>query len=307
MKVLMVTGGAGFIGSNFIKYYKRVVEDCIIINYDKLTYAGNLKNVQELEGSPGYYFVKGDICDPKQVSRVIRECDPDYVINFAAESDVARSIDDPFLFGRTNGMGTLNLLTCFKNYWEDRGYAGKLFIQVSADQLYAGNIDKSRHFSAESNLWPANPYSASKAGAELMAEAYFKSFKLPVIITRCCNTYGPYQHREKYIPNCIIRALKNEPIPFYGDGTNIRKWIHVNDHCSALTEIIRTGEPGQLYNIGGGEEISDLEIAGIILRYVRQGIICHPNSSKEKCGYSLHEGIKETIKWYESFPEIWDN
>lgn len=325
MKVVMVTGGAGFIGSNFIKYFRQTYPEYVVLNYDKLTYAGNKDNVKELEGDSKYHFVQGDICDPKQVNKIIWEYAPDYVINFAAESHVDRSITDPLLFGRTNMMGTLNLLECLKNFWLDCGYDSKRFVQISTDEVYGSIDNEVDYFSEDSDLMPSSPYSASKASADLMVLAFFKTFNFPSMITRCSNNYGPYQNTEKFIPNCIIKALNDEPIPIYGDGTNIREWIHVGDHCAAVAKILFKGAPGEVYNIGSGEEVSNIEMAGIILDHLgkrpdaflkvadrpghdwRYALDCDKirNKLEWKCRYSVKEGILDTIQWYKDNIAWW--
>ena len=327
MRVIMVTGGAGFIGSNFIRYFMGMYPDFYVINYDNLTYAGNLKNVQDLAGSSRYVFIKGDICDTEQIKKVIRQYNPDYVLNFAAESHVDRSIDDPLLFGKTNVMGTLNLLYCLQKHWQGGGgHSSKRFLQVSTDEVYGSIANLKDSFDEESNLLPNSPYSASKAGADLLGRAFYKTYNFPIIITRCCNNYGPYQNKEKFIPNSIIKAIKNEPITIYGDGTNIREWIHVTDHCAAIAQVLFKGKLGEIYNIGSGEEVSNLEMAEMILNYLGKPkdaivrVADRPghdwryalNSEKIKkisqwkCKYSLTEGIKETIRWYQENRSWWD-
>ncbi|HHV64066.1 MAG TPA: dTDP-glucose 4,6-dehydratase [Peptococcaceae bacterium] len=326
MKAIMVTGGAGFIGSNFIRYFMESHPDYLIINYDNLTYAGNLNNVQDLAGSSKYVFIKGDICDTEQVEKVLKDYDPEYVLNFAAESHVDRSINDPLLFGKTNVLGTLNLLYCLQKHWQGDGYTSKRFLQVSTDEVYGSIANLEDYFDEESNLLPNSPYSASKAGADLLGRAFYRTYNFPIIITRCCNNYGPYQYKEKFIPNSIIKALKDEPIPIYGDGTNRREWIHVTDHCAAIDQVLFGGKPGEIYNIGSGEEVSNLEMAEMILKYLGKPtdaivkVADRPghdwryalNSDKIKsffqwkCNYSLTEGIKETIKWYQENRDWWD-
>jgi len=190
MKVIMVTGGAGFIGSNFLKYFIENYKNYAVLNYDKLTYAGNKENVRELDGNPRYFFEQGDICDSKQVTKVIKKYNPDYVINFAAESHVDRSISTPLLFGQTNIMGTMNLLECLKKHWEKDNYTSKRFLQISTDEVYGSIDNNSGLFSEGSKLMPNSPYAASKAGADLMVRAYARTYGVPVIITRCCNNYG---------------------------------------------------------------------------------------------------------------------
>lgn len=326
MGVLLVTGGAGFIGSNFIRYFMETNKDFIVVNYDKLTYAGNLNNLKEVETLPGYRFVKGDICDREEFNRTLKEYNPDYIVNFAAESHVDRSISGPSLFGQTNFMGTLNLLRCAYEFWGN-DCENKRFLQISTDEVYGSIENDSDYFTEASNLMPNSPYSASKAGADMMARAFSRTYSLPVIITRCCNNYGPYQYKEKFIPTCIMKALNDEPIPIYGDGKNVREWIHVSDHCSAVVEALFHGTPGEVYNIGSGEEVSNIDMARIILRNLGKpedalmkvsDRLGHDkryalDSGKIKsqlswtCGCKLEEGIKETIEWYKNNQTWWND
>lgn len=326
MRVLLVTGGAGFIGSNFIRYFLETNKDFIVVNYDNLTYAGNLNNLKEVEMLPTYRFVKGDICDSEEFNRTLKKYNPDYIINFAAESHVDRSISGPSVFGQTNFMGTLNLLQCAHEFWGS-SCADKRFLQVSTDEVYGSIENDSDYFIEDSNLLPNSPYSASKAGADMMVRAFGRTYGLPVIITRCCNNYGPYQYSEKLIPICIIKALNDEPIPIYGDGTNIREWIHVSDHCSAIIKALFYGTPGEVYNIGSGEEVSNVDMAKIILSNLSKPTdsikkvndrLGHDrryalDSSKIKnqlswaCSYKLEEGIKETIEWYKNNQTWWND
>jgi dTDP-glucose 4,6-dehydratase len=318
MKAIIVTGGAGFIGSNYIKHLLQLNNDYLVINYDKLTYAGNLDNVKELKKHPMYRFIKGDIGSQKHFSKIIKEYDPDFVVNFAAESHVDRSINDPFVFGRTNVMGTLNILECLKKHWQQIDYQNKRFLQVSTDEVYGSIENKEDSFTEDCKLMPNSPYSASKAGADLMVRAYIRTYGFPAMITRCCNNYGSHQNYEKFIPSCIRKALNNETIPIYGDGTNIREWIHVNDHCAAITKVLLDGDLGEVYNIGSGEEVSNIEMAKLILKYLGkesdaiERIADRPghdwryalDSSKIKnqlgwkCIYQLDNGIRDTIRWY---------
>ncbi len=318
MKVLLVTGGAGFIGSNFIKYFMNSYRDFIVVNYDKLTYAGNPENLKEVAELPNYHFVKGDICDSIQFNKTLREYDPDYIVNFAAESHVDRSISDPLIFGQTNLIGTLNILECAHNFWSRDKYAQKRLLQISTDEVYGSLESTAGLFTENSDLLPNSPYSASKAGADLLVRSFFRTYGLPVIITRCCNNYGPNQYREKFIPTCISKALKNEPIPIYGNGANIREWIHVNDHSEAIVKALFSGKTGEIYNIGSGEEVTNIEMARMILAilgkpqdsfiYVSDRL-GHDNryaldSTRSKnelgfsCSYKLKEGILETVLWY---------
>ena len=326
MEVLLVTGGAGFIGSNFIKYFINTYKDFVVVNYDKLTYAGNLENLREVSDLPNYHFVEGDICDNVQFNKVLSEFNPDYIINFAAESHVDRSIDGPLVFGQTNLIGTLNLLECTRNFWKKTNYSGKRFLQISTDEVYGSLENNTDKFFENSNLLPNSPYSASKAGADLLARAFFRTYGLPVIITRCCNNYGPYQYKEKFIPTCVSRALKDQPIPIYGNGSNVREWIHVLDHCKSVVNALFSGTPGEIYNIGSEEETSNIDMARMILDILgkpQDSIIYindrlgHDNryaldSTKGKnelgcsCSYKLKEGLLETVLWYKNNQAWWE-
>lgn len=326
MKVLLVTGGAGFIGSNFIKFFMNTHKDFIVVNYDKLTYAGNLENLRDVEKLPGYHFVHGDICNREQFLKTLSEYNPDYVINFAAESHVDRSIDGPSIFGQTNFLGTLNLLECIQSFWSKTNYNGKRFLQISTDEVY-GSIDNDKDFFTENSyLLPNSPYSATKAGADLLVRSYVKTYGLPVVITRCCNNYGPYQYREKFIPTCISKALKDQPIPIYGDGTNVREWIHVSDHCTAIVKALFFGIPGEIYNIGSGEEVSNINMAQRILNILgksqdsiikvsdrpghdKRYAVSSLKSQKEldwSCSNNLDAGMLETVLWYKDNQSWWD-
>lgn len=325
MKILLVTGGAGFIGSNFIRFFLKRNKDFIVVNLDKLTYAGNLDNLREIENSPRYHFVKGDICNFELIGYVMKRFKPDYIINFAAESHVDRSINQPSIFAQTNVTGTLTLLEMARNTWSNSNYRGNRFIQVSTDEVYGSLENDTDYFLEESNLAPNSPYSASKASADMMARAYHQTFGLPVIITRCCNNYGPYQHAEKFIPTCITHALQDKPIPIYGTGNNVREWIHVLDHDTALIRALFYGKPGEIYNVGSGEEVTNLEMAGKILKILGkpQDLIemvndrpGHDrryalNSYKAKTHlnwntrYPLDIGLKETVKWYRDHMDYW--
>ncbi|UWG98289.1 dTDP-glucose 4,6-dehydratase [Dehalobacter sp. DCM] len=321
MRVILVTGGAGFIGCNFIKYFLEADNEAIIINYDKLTYAGDYTHIKDLEGHGRYYFVRGDIAT-SQVKKIIRECDPDYVVNFAAESHVDRSISDPMIFGQSNIMGTLNLLECLREFWSIEGKGTipreKRFLQISTDEVYGSLCFADDPVTEESHIQPNSPYSASKAAADLLVRAYARTYQFPVLITRCCNNYGPYQNEEKFIPACIKRALNNEPLAIYGDGSNIREWIHVRDHCTAIAKVLFSGELGEVYNVGSGEEVSNSAMAAMILRQLGKPedavikVADRPghdwryalNSNKVKtklgweCQYGLEEGIRDTVQWY---------
>jgi len=256
MRVL-VTGGAGFIGSNFIRYCLREYPDWHVVNFDKLTYAGNLENLAGIDEAR-YSFVRGDIADPVAVEAVFSQRF-DVVVNFAAESHVDRSILDPAPFMRTNVLGTQVLLDAA------RSHGVGLFVQVSTDEVYGSLEECDPPFTEDSPLAPNSPYAASKAAADMLARAWWKTYRVPVIITRCCNNFGPYQFPEKLIPLVITNALQDLPIPVYGDGRNIRDWIHVEDHCRAIAAVIERGRPGEIYNIGAGCEVRNIDLVRRIL------------------------------------------
>ena len=255
MKKLLITGGAGFIGSNFIRHILNKYEDYSVTNLDKLTYCGNLGNLKDIEDDKRYKFVKGDIADSQLVSRLVKR--HDVIINFAAETHVDRSITDPYSFVRTNVVGTHTLLEAAK------ASGVGLFIQISTDEVY-GSIAKGS-FREKDPLEPNSPYSAAKAGGDLMARSYFVTFKLPVIITRSSNNFGPYQYPEKVIPLFITNALEGKSLPLYADGMNVRDWLFVLDNCEAIDIVMHKGKPGEIYNIGGVTEITNLELTHSIL------------------------------------------
>jgi dTDP-glucose 4,6-dehydratase len=255
MQRFLVTGGAGFIGSNYIRHLLRKNSNISIINFDKLTYAGNLDNLRDVEKNPRYHFVQGDICDAMLVDQYMAETD--IVVNFAAESHVDRSIGAPDDFIRTDVFGAFVLLEAA------RWHRVKKFIQISTDEVY-GSIEQGS-FKENDALMPSNPYSASKAGADRLAYSYFVTYDLPVIITRCSNNFGPYQYPEKLIPLFVTNAIENKPLPIYGDGKNVRDWIYVEDHCDAIDFLLEHGKDGEVYNIGGGNERDNLEITAMIL------------------------------------------
>ncbi|HHV75369.1 MAG TPA: dTDP-glucose 4,6-dehydratase [Thermoanaerobacterium sp.] len=324
MKTYLVTGGAGFIGSNFIKYMLSKYNDIKIINLDKLTYAGNLENLKDVEDNPNYTFVKGDICDKGLVEDVFSK-DIDYVVNFAAESHVDRSILEPEIFAKTNILGTVTLLNTARNAWQDGdGFIeGKKFLQVSTDEVY-GSLGKDGYFTEKTPLDPHSPYSSSKAAADLIVKAYYDTYKMPVNITRCSNNYGPYQFPEKLIPLMINNCLNKKPLPVYGDGMNIRDWLYVEDHCKAIDMVLHKGKIGEIYNIGGHNERTNIHIVKTIISYIhdnvdstvdeslikyvadrkghdrRYGI--DPTKIKEELGWypetKFEDGIIKTIKWY---------
>lgn len=272
-KRVLITGGAGFIGSNFVKYMRGVHPDWMLVNLDALTYAGNLENLKELEGDPRYVFVKGDITDRSLVQRLFEEYGFDFVVNLAAESHVDRSIREPELFLRTNVIGTQCLLDSARAAWQTGKDAqgvpayreGVKFLQVSTDEVY-GALGATGLFTEATPLAPNSPYSASKASADMVVRAYGKTFRLPVNITRCSNNYGPYQFPEKLIPLMIGNALEGAPLPVYGDGLQVRDWLFVGDHCAAIDAVLQKGRPGEVYNIGGNNEKANIEIVRLILK-----------------------------------------
>lgn len=314
---LLVTGGAGFIGSNFVMYMLDQHPDYEIINVDALTYAGNLENLKSLERNQRHTFVKADITDAAEMDRLIGQ-GIDVVVNFAAESHVDRSILEPDVFVRTNVNGTQVLLEAAKKHNISK------FVQVSTDEVY-GSLGPTGLFTEKTPLQPNSPYSASKAGGDLLVRAYHETFGLPMNITRCSNNYGPYQFPEKLIPLMISRALADEALPVYGDGLNIRDWLYVEDHCSAIDLVIHQGINGEVYNIGGNNERTNVHIVNTILeqlgkpesliKYVqdrpghdrRYGI--DPTKTMSELDwqpkYTFETGIKETIQWYLNNEEWW--
>ncbi len=308
MKIL-VTGGAGFIGSCFVRHMLNKHQDYKIINIDALTYAGNIANLDDVKNNPNYTFVHGNICDKKLVRELISECDA--VVNFAAESHVDRSITNPEIFIETNVQGTLNLLQASKELGVDR------YLQVSTDEVY-GTLGKTGYFYETTPLAPNSPYSASKASADMLTRAYYETYKLPVLNTRCSNNYGPYQYPEKLIPFFISQLLKGEKVPVYGDGLNVRDWLYVYDHCEAIDTVLHKGKVGEVYNIGGHNEKTNMEITHLILeamgkdessiKYVqdrlghdRRYAISNDKITSElgwKPSLTFEQGIKITIDWY---------
>ena len=259
-KTYLVTGGAGFIGSNYIHFLFEKYDDVKVVNLDKLTYAGNLANLADLKTNPNYIFVKGDICDSEVVEKIFTEHHPDYVVNFAAESHVDRSIGKPDDFIKTDMFGVFVLLEASKKHGIER------FIQISTDEVY-GSINEGS-FTEESPMKPSNPYSASKAGGDRLAYSYFATYGLPVIVTRASNNFGPYQYPEKLIPLFVTNAMEDKPLPLYGDGKNIRDWLYVKDHCSGIEFALKNGNAGEVYNIAGASEKENIEITNLILKFL---------------------------------------
>jgi dTDP-glucose 4,6-dehydratase len=315
---ILVTGGAGFIGSNFVRYMLSRYSDCFIVNLDKLTYAGNLENLQSVEGNTNYEFVKGDIGNAELVEYVIRKYQIEAIVNFAAESHVDRSIAEPDIFLKTNILGTQNLLDAA------RKNGLRKYIQVSTDEVY-GSLGPTGYFTEETAIAPNSPYSASKAGADLICRAYYETYGLPVNITRCSNNYGPYHFPEKLIPLMITNALEDQALPVYGDGLHIRDWLHVEDHCAAIDLVLRNGRPGEVYNVGGHNERTNIDIVKTILkrldkseeliRFVPDRLghdrryAIDPAKISSELGwsptYTFDRGIEETIEWYNRHREWW--
>lgn len=316
LKVL-VTGGAGFIGSNFIRYALKEHADWQMINLDKLAYAGNLENLRDVEEDIRYHFVKGDIADAKLVRSLLCE-NIEVVVNFAAESHVDRSIMDSAPFIDTNVRGTQVLLE------SAREQGTQFFLQVSTDEVY-GSLGTEGKFTEESSLLPNNPYSASKAAADLLCRAYYHTYGLPVVITRCSNNYGPFQFPEKFIPLLITNALEEREIPVYGDGLNVRDWTHVEDHCRALDMVIQKGRPGETYNVGGSCEKTNLELVKLVLdvlgksqslikfvadrpghdrRYALETAKMERELGWEPSVY-FEKGIRDTVNWYIGNKDWW--
>jgi len=313
---LLITGGAGFIGSNFIKHILNKYPDYQVINLDKLTYCGNLENLIDVENNPKYKFIKGDICDAKIIDQVFSE-NPDFVINFAAESHVDRSILDPTAFLKTNIQGTHTLLEASQKYKIKR------FIQISTDEVYGSTENES--FKETDPLNPSSPYSSAKAAGDLLALSYFKTYNLPVLITRSTNNFGPFQYPEKIIPLFITNLLENKKVQVYGDGLNVRDWLYVENNCDAIDFILHNGQNGEIYNIGSANEKTNLDITKIILRELNKDET-HIEHIKDRPGhdrrYSLNCGklkklgwknennnfeelLKDTICWYKENEQWW--
>jgi dTDP-glucose 4,6-dehydratase len=320
---VLVTGGSGFIGSNFLNNYVEKYPNYKFFNYDKLTYAANPLNLKDIEKKPNFQFIRGDICDFDHLIATFNQIDPDIVIHFAAQSHVDRSILSPRDFISTNILGTFNLLEACRICWTN--HERKIFHHVSTDEVFGslGNIGK---FSESSAYYPRNPYSASKAGSDHLVRSYFHTFNLPVKITNCSNNYGPYQFPEKFIPLIIINAIRKQKIPVYGDGKNIRDWLFVTDHCDAIWDVITKGRIGETYNIGGNNERTNIEIIQTICKIISDELDENLPSLlnlitfvKDRPGHdyryaidssklqkelqwapkeSLDSGLQKTVKWY---------
>ena len=314
MKTYLVTGGAGFIGSNYVHFILKKYPDIKVINLDKLTYAGNLANLRDIENDMRYTFVKGDICDRELVDSIMPETD--IVVNFAAESHVDRSIGKPDDFIKTDIFGAFVLLESAKVH------GIKKFIQISTDEVYGSIEDGS--FREDDPLEPSSPYSASKAGADRLAFSYYVTYGLPVIITRCSNNFGPYQYPEKLISLFVTNAIEDKKLPIYGDGKNVRDWIYVDDHCSAIDLLIDKGADGETYNIGAGNEKNNLEITDLILaglqkpEFLKTFVKDRPGHDRRysvatdklraldwKPQFSFEEALRNTIQWYAQNTSWW--
>ncbi len=314
MKKVLVTGGAGFIGANFVYYILNKYNDYKVVNLDKLTYAANISNLDDVKDNENYKFIQGDICDKFLIDDLFKNEKFDIVVNFAAESHVDRSISSPDIFVNTNVLGTQILLDASLKYNVER------FHQVSTDEVY-GDLPLDRCdllFSEKNNINPSSPYSASKAAADLLVKSYYKTYKLPITISRCSNNYGKFQYEEKLIPLMIKNAINNNKLPVYGNGLNVRDWLHVYDHCSAIDLIIHNGKLGEVYNVGGNNEKNNIEIVKLILKTLNKSedLISYVedrlghdlryaiDASKIKSElnwtprYTFEDGIKETIDWY---------
>ena len=324
-RAILVTGGAGFIGSNFIYHFISQNPGCRVVNLDILSYAGNLKNLEEVENNPAYRFVRGDICDASIVLELLRMERIEAVMHFAAESHVDRSIAGPEIFVRTNVLGTQVLLEECRNYLHSEGVSDFRFLQVSTDEVY-GSLGSQGYFTEETPLAPNSPYSASKAGADLLARAYHETYGFPLLNTRCSNNYGPYQFPEKLIPLIIHNIIGRRPLPVYGDGRNIRDWLHVKDHSVAIETVLKKGKPGEVFNIGGNNEWMNIDIVNLVCDILDEKLGRRSGENRELItfvkdrpghdrryaidaskirrelgwdpSYTFELGIAETVDWY---------
>ena len=337
MKNVLVTGGLGFIGSNFIRFLIKDGSFETIINFDKQTYAGNPENLRDLEDDESYKFIKADICDREKVSRILRECKIDAIVNFAAESHVDRSIDGPEPFVQTNVVGTLRLLEAFKLYYNSLSEGRKSilrFLHVSTDEVYGSLTMDDPAFCENTPYAPNSPYSASKASADHLVRSYHHTFGLPTLTTNCSNNYGPYQFPEKLIPLMIMHASEGKSLPIYGDGSNIRDWLHVEDHCSGILSVLKKGRVGETYCIGGASEKTNMEVIDTLCEILdRKFPERSPHNQlktfvKDRPGhdhryaidfskikselgwqpsYSFQEGMEQTVEWYINHQEWCEN
>ena len=323
-KKILITGGAGFIGSHLTRLFVNKYPGYIIVNLDKLTYAGNLENLRDIEDKPNYNFVKGDIQDAELITSLFTKYNFTGVIHCAAESHVDRSITDPLAFVKTNVLGTVTLLQVAKDYWRN-DYEGKLFYHISTDEVY-GSLGDTGFFTEETPYDPRSPYSASKASSDQFVSAFYHTYKLPVIISNCSNNYGPYHFPEKLIPLCIHNIINSKPLPIYGKGLNVRDWLYVEDHVNAIDTIFHNGTPGETYNIGGHNEWKNIDIIKELCRQMDEKLGREKGTSeklitfvKDRQGHDLRyaidatklknelgwqpslqfkEGLSKTIDWY---------
>ena len=330
---ILVTAGAGFIGSHLVRLLVNKYPEYHIVNMDVLTYAGNLENLKDIENKDNYSFVKCDICDLKKVKQVFEDYQIDRVIHLAAESHVDRSIKDPFSFAQTNVMGTLSLLQAAKNYWNDK-FENKLFYHVSTDEVY-GSLGKEGYFTEKTNYDPHSPYSASKASSDHFVRAFSDTYGLPIVISNCSNNYGPFQFPEKLVPLFINNIVNNKPLPVYGKGENVRDWLYVEDHARAIDDIFHKGKLNETYNIGGFNEWKNIDLIKVLVKVVDKLLGRSEGSSeklityvtdraghdlryaidatkiKEELGWEpslqFEEGIEKTIKWYLENKDWMDN
>lgn len=333
MSTVLVTGGAGFIGANFVHFLRRQRPDWRILNLDLLTYAGNPENLAGLAGDPDHTLIRGDVADRELVTGLFTQYSISRVVHFAAETHVDRSIQDPGVFVRTNVLGTYNLLEAARQAWQEKPASDFRFLHISTDEVYGSLGPHDPPVTENSPYAPRSPYAASKAGADHLARAYFHTYKLPVLVTNCTNNYGPYQFPEKLIPFCLCQALEGKPIPIYGRGDNIRDWLFVEDHCRAVLTVLERGAPGETYNIAGGQEQPNLALVRLLLRLLEEIkpelrdlerlITLVPDRPGHDWRYALDtakiaaqlgwrpqvdlsEGLRRTVSWYLSQGEWLD-